>query len=104
MWPSAPGQAIAEVKGQCDGKQRDLNLSEETSEEVFAGGFHSTCCPVTSSAGTETCFILFMETFIFFPQKNAISLLCSCPFFLSGVSSRKNLGYIGPKVNTVSVS
>lgn len=42
MWPSAPGQAIAGVKGQGDGKQCDLNLSEETSEEVFAGGFHST--------------------------------------------------------------
>lgn len=66
MWPSAPGQAIAGVKGQRDGNQCDLNLSEETSEEVFAGGFHSTCCPMTSSAGTATHFILFMETFIFF--------------------------------------
>jgi len=58
VWPSAPGQAIAGVKGQRDGKQCDLNLSEETSEEVFAGGFHSTCCPVTSSAGTDTLYPL----------------------------------------------
>lgn len=66
VWPSAPGQATAGVKGQHDGKQHDLNLSEETSEEVFARGFHSTCCPMTSSTGTETHFILFKETFMFF--------------------------------------
>lgn len=33
---------IAGVKGQHDREQCDLNLSEETSEEIFAGGFRST--------------------------------------------------------------
>lgn len=33
---------IAGVKGQHDREQCDLNLSEETSEEIFAGGFSST--------------------------------------------------------------
>lgn len=73
MWPNAPGQAIAGVKGQHDGKQHDLNLSEETSEEIFARGFHSTCCPMTSSTGQRHILpssrkLLFssLETFLFY--------------------------------------
>lgn len=91
MWQSAPGQAVAQVKGQPHVKQSDLNLSEESSKDVFAGGSHSTCCPMTSSSGTETRFILLMETY-FPPQKLTTTttkvtyLLCSClfpfPFFL----------------------
>lgn len=59
---------VAQVKGQPRVEQSDLNLSEENSKDVFAGGFHSTCCPMTSSSGTETHFILPMEAY-FLTQK-----------------------------------
>lgn len=104
MWPSAPGRAIAGVKGQPDGKQRDLNLSEFTPEEVFAGGFHSTCCPMTSSAGTETHFILFMETFLFLPSKQ-YHFSSAFPSFSSEQGfQQEKLGVCCPKVSTVTVS